>query len=177
MTDITDAIRWFIVLTFAGAEWQAYNGLLKRGIDAYYPMTLGDARRGRWQQPVGRPQFPGYLFATGAAGAIRDTIGVRDLLRQGQDVVIIPNRELTVIRSACERLRFKSLPRLAETLDWKVGDIVSVPNGPLQGLPVVITTIDKSGLVRADIGQVSISFHLSDVTSADNESVRGRAAL
>ena len=54
--------RWYVVYTFAGAEWQAYRGLLKEGYEAWLPYYLADSRRGRWALGRVTPHFPQYLF-------------------------------------------------------------------------------------------------------------------
>lgn len=158
------SLIWSIPLTFAAAEWQAYRGLLRQGITSYYPHTLDDARRGRWAQPVGRPQFPGYLFAAVDAGEsfepIRKSVGIRDLLRQGQEVVLISDREMNSIKTICDERYNDSVPKRIDSAKWKPGDLISIPSGPFMGVPAIIKTIDKSRNVCATIGNLDVVFRI-----------------
>lgn len=170
------SLIWSIAVTFAGAEWQAYRGLLRQGITSYYPMTWDDARRGRWAQAVGRPQFPGYLFAAVDAGEsfepIRKSVGVRDLLRQGQDVVLISNTQIETIKARCDERYNASIPKRIDSAKWKPGDLISIPHGPFMGVPAIIKTIDKSRNVCATIGNLDVVFRIA----AAHKSVREFAA-
>jgi transcription antitermination factor NusG len=158
-------LRWIVPLSFASAEWQAYRFLLSQGIEAYLPYVMASARRNRWDQGIVRPQFPGYLFAclSGKQNfeTIRKTIGVRELLRSGPDVVLISQKQMDDIRAHCEERARESMPRRVKLDEWKVGDVRPVPYGPYVGTPVQIETIDKSGEISASMGSLRITFRIS----------------
>lgn len=157
-----------VVETFAKAEWTAHTGLLRRGIDSYFPYTLGDRRHGRWTQASIRPQFPGYLFVTldvgGSIEPVLRTVGVRDVMRNGVNVIAFPHSLLEDIQMQCGARYRETVPKRADMAAWKVGDVVPVPHGPLAGRPVRINSIDidKSGRGRvcASIGSLNVTFHI-----------------
>lgn len=166
-------MRWFVVQTYSGAEWQTHRGLMRRGIESYYPHFWADARRGRFSQATLKPQFPTYMFAGLELGestnAILSTTGVRDLLRQGVEIVTLADRTFESIREHCEENNKSTAPRIADVRRWRPGDVVPMPYGPLVGVPVQISHVDKSGRIGASIGALRVSFQVS----ALQKSVRG----
>lgn len=165
---------WTVVLTQAQAEWQVYCALLKQGFEVLLPWTLHSARHGRWARGVVRPIYPGYLFLRLDASleAVKRTPGVRDLLKlDGGRVVMLGAAEIDRLRGEWLALHNEAMPRRVDVIRLKVGDIVRVPAGPLLGLPVYISAIDKSGFVTANLGQLVVTFH----RSACDSSVRGSA--
>jgi transcription antitermination factor NusG len=170
--NLADVSRWVVVLTHAQAEWQAYTNLLRHGVDALLPYTIGSARRGRWQQGVIRPTYPGYLFAQlGNTEKIRKAVGVRDLLRAG-DLVIVSDAEVETFRTRWLADYREAHPQVHRKLVLHPGDCVEVPSGPFIGMPAIVERVDKSGIVWASLGKLQVSFHLSDVA---HKAVRGRA--
>lgn len=164
--------RWVVVLTHAQAEWQAYTGLLRAGVDAFLPYTLGSARRGRWSHGVVRPTYPGYLFAQlGNTEKIRKAVGVRDLLRAG-DLVIVSDEEVESCRRQWREDYREAHPQVRRRLVLNEGDWVEVPDGPFRGMPACVERVDKSGWVNAYLGKLQVSFHLSAV---GHRAVRARA--
>lgn len=155
-----------VIETFSGAEWQAHTGLLHRGVASYFPYVLADRRHGRWTQASIKPQFPGYIFASIDAGwsinPILKTTGVRDVLRNGVNVVLMPIAQLARIRAQCRYRYREAVPKLVDMRLWKVGDVVAVPHGAFAGTPVEIASIDKSGNVSAYIGSLVIAWRLDE---------------
>lgn len=150
--------RWVVVLTFAQAEWQAYTNLLRAGVDAFLPYVIGSARRGRWNQGVVRPAYPGYLFAQlGNTEAIRRTVGVRDLLRAG-DLVIVGQDEIDSCRRQWLEDYREAHPRVRRKVVFRPGDWVEVPTGPFAGMPACVERVDKSGQVVAMLGKLQVVF-------------------
>jgi len=166
--------RWIVVLCHAQAEWQVHTSLLAQGVTSLLPYTLGSSRRGRWAHGVVRPQYPGYLFASIGTGGltqiIRRTAGVFDLLRTGGQLVYVGPAQIASCRKQWLTEFRKHSPRLTLKRVPKPGEWVKVPFGALQGAPCQISAIDKSGNICATLGNLQVSFHLSDV-----QAVRGSA--
>lgn len=174
-------MSWTVVLSLAKAEWQVYRALLWQSVDAYYPFVLDDARYGRWLQPVLKPQFPGYLFAKIARRSdietIRKSIGVRDLLRSGQELVMLSEAQFREIKTRCDEIHAAGLPKRAEGLTLDVGEIVQVPFGPFVGAPAIVRTLDKAGRIEAQLGPFVVTFNVSDLALPNMTPVRGRPWL
>lgn len=165
---------WTVVLTQAQAEWQVYCALLRQGVEALLPWTLASSRRGRWAHGVVRPLYPGYLFVRMSVPieTVKRTAGVRDVLKLDSGrMVVLRGEEVDVLRDQWSRLRDEAMPTPAYVHRVAPGDLVEVPAGPLIGLPVTVQSVDKSGLVTASIGQLTVTFHLP----AGVRSVRGSA--
>jgi transcription antitermination factor NusG len=177
MTTFGETTPWVVVLTFAQAEWQAYTNLLRHGVEAFLPYTVGTVRRGRWQQGIIRPQFPGYLFAALAERVNTETIkratGVRDLLKLGGGgLVYVRPEEVASCKRQWVKAYRESMPHPRRKLVLNPGDWVEIPLGPLAGTPVCVDRVDKSGIVWASLGKLQVTFHLDD---AVHKSVRVRA--
>ena len=157
--------KWFLVATYSGAEWQAFNTLLDRGIPALYPRVIKSPRRGRWQQAQFAPQYPGYLFAGLDQGTsletIKRVIGVKELVRNGNDVVIISPAEVSAFRKRWLKEWRQHLPRRRIITPILPGDTIAIPSGAFSGMPARIRTIDKSGFAVAQLGNLEVSFHVS----------------
>lgn len=176
-------IAWHIVNTFAGAEWDCHHGLLKRGYESYLPAYLDGSRRGRWRQGVLRPLFPGYLFlgiADGQGIAVAETVpGFASFLRYADRRLIALKEEAMgdLMVQSQEAMRRSLGERAMRDRDYGPGDWVAVPYGPLQGHPVQIERIDRSGNVSAYLGSMRVDFPISALPAAENRaySVRGCA--
>lgn len=152
--------NWTILLTHAQAEWQVYNTLIKQGVDCILPCALASSRRGRWAQGVVRPLYPGYLFARAEVSldTLRRTPGVRDILRTGPRIVFLTPAEAETMRAHARQALDDSRPRRLDVLRLKPGDVIAIPEGPFAGTPAIVEGVDKSGMVRASIGQLQICF-------------------
>ncbi len=177
-TRATD-LRWFIAMTLSGAEWDAHCGLLNRGIESFYPFSIEGVRRGRWRQPAGKPMFPGYVFAgldplgdgkVQNIERIKSTAGVKDIVRVGTDCIRIPVSTIMSLKQKAEAALYASIPTRNVVASVKVGDFVSIPEGPLMGMPVQIKAIDKSGRIEASLGTFGVVFYVSQLATG----VRGR---
>lgn len=143
---------------------------------------MASARHGRWRKGRLEPLFPGYLFvglAEGQDGAkAESTPGFKDFLRHpDRRFIQILDKPMADLRvQAEEALRRSFGERVPQKEDWKEGDWCPVPYGPLMGKPVQIETIDKSGFVKAYLGTVPVTFHLSAISAGSPAySVRGCA--
>jgi transcription antitermination factor NusG len=154
--------KWLIALPFAGAEWQAHTSLLRHGVKSFLPYLLGSSRRGRWNQGVVRPLFPGYVFAEldGATTTeqVRRSLGIRELLRGRDGLIFMSPSQIADLRKAWLKEYRAVGPRLNRKQNIKPGDFVAVPYGPLQGVPAQVEAIDKSGTISACIGSITVTF-------------------
>lgn len=170
------SVPWLIFLSFSGAEWAAYRGLLRQGIEAYYPYFFETARHGRWQQPVGKPQFPGYLFArhplAGLRTVVERTAGIRNVLTSGGNVVCLTDQQFEEIKQRCDKTCQEGMPKPDEIRILQIGDAIEVPYGPFVGAPAIIRTIDNSGRIEAQLGPFTITCSLSELAPANVPSVR-----
>lgn len=169
-------IRWYIVLTRGGAEWQSYREILKRGMRCYYPRFVADVIRHRWIQGIIKPQFPGYIFVGLEPGEsieqVRHVAGVRDFVRDGGGLVSINDAQMERCKADCDQRHWESLPRRIERVPVRIGDWVAMPNGPFAGLSVEVSAIDKSGRISASLGNLEVSFHVRDVQGAAPQSAK-----
>jgi transcription antitermination factor NusG len=165
---MTQTLRWNIAITKGGAEWHCFREILKKGFRCYYPHFIADAVRHRYIQGVIKPQFPNYLFVGLEEGEsieqVRSNLsGLRDFVRNGKALVVISDKQMARCRADCDQRYWDSLPRRIERMPVKVGDWIAVPHGAFAGLPAEVLAIDKSGRISASLGNLEVSFHITDV--------------
>lgn len=175
---MSQTLRWYIILTRGGAEWQSCKETLKKGYPAYYPYFYADVRRGHYSQGAIKPQFPGYIFVGIEQGhsieEVRHVNGVKDFLRTAGKLVSISNAQMVRCKKDCRHRFWDSLPRRIERTPVQIGDWVAVPYGAFAGVPAEVLSIDKSGRISASLGNLEVTFHVDDVQKV--ERVRAKPA-
>lgn len=173
------SLRWHVVNTRSGSEWEVHHGLLARGIEDYVPHILEFPRYGRFRRATAKPMFPGYTFAGVTIGQeverIESTPHVICVLRNGREPIIVAELEMLKLRVQGAEAYRDSLGQRAVIPQWKVGDWCPFPSGPLMGMPAQIDSIDKSGLVRVSLGNIAGTFHLDDLRGSCVQPVRQSA--
>lgn len=155
-------IGWIVAATHAQAELHADANLQHRGYRTYLPLVLRSRRDRVLPTLVHRvlvPLFRGYLFvhydSRDPRRPIRETPGVRDIIRCGSEVQFAPDAAVSALQ-ASEHTR-RSLP--PPSSQWAPGAAVRVGMGIFQGLPGVVTQ------VGVDMTLVSLMFlgHLREI--------------
>lgn len=164
-----DPLRWYIVRTYAGAEWQLRKALLKRGFEAFMPYFIDDVRQGEWQRGIVKALFPGYIFAGLDPGQhsdeVRQVTGSRGVLKLGDKPIEVPARQMRRLREQAAEELMASFGARKKIMRVNVGDWVAVPEGiAFAGTPVEIEAIDKRGQITAYVGSIRVPFPLSALT-------------
>jgi transcription antitermination factor NusG len=164
-------LRWYIVRTVSGAEWQVRMGLLKRGIEPFMPYYIASIRRNEWFHGVIKALFPGYIFVGLEPGQTASDV---QAVNGAQGILKVGDRLIEILPEQMERLRLQAADELitswgakAKVIRVNVGDWVPLPEGKLpgyDGTPVQVEAIDKRGQITASIGPGTIHFALSDLT-------------
>jgi transcription antitermination factor NusG len=137
---------WIVATTHAQAERWADANLQHRGYRTYLPLV---ARR----RPVPAlrtlstvvlvPLWSGYLFvhydSRDPRRPIRETPGVRDVIRCGNQIQWAPEAEIRALQ-ATEAARRSLTP---ETTQWAPGALCSLLAGPFAGLPAIVTSLHR----------------------------------
>lgn len=156
-------IGWIVAATHSQAELHADANLRHRGYRTYLPLVLRSRRDRVLPTLVHRtlvPLFRGYLFvhydSRDPRRPIRETPGVRDLIRCGSEVQFAPEAAVSALQ-ASEAVR-RSLP--PPNSQWASGAAVRVGMGIFAGHPGVVTE------VGADMALVSLMFlgHLREIS-------------
>lgn len=129
-------IRWYAVYTQPHDETKALDHLLRQGYPAYLPryrMRVGHARR---RQTVLRPLFSSYLFAGIGRPSMRrrpilSTFGVADVVRAGDEPVVVPSKIVAMLRAPEEAGDFDRL-NLKHSL--RLGEVVRVTAGAFEDM-------------------------------------------
>jgi transcriptional antiterminator RfaH len=106
--------RWYVAQTHPRAEAKAAAHLERQGFPTYLPRYLKRRRHARRVDTVAMPLFPRYLFvavdmATQRWRSIRSTIGVMQLVCNGEEPAAISNRIIEGLKSREGRLGFVQL--------------------------------------------------------------------
>jgi transcriptional antiterminator RfaH len=95
---------WFVVRTQSRAEEKAIQHLTNQGFVAYLPRYRRRVRHARRNEVVLRPLFPGYLFVHLDPDhcrwrSINGTVGVREILSNGDTPLAVPDRIIGEIKA------------------------------------------------------------------------------
>jgi transcriptional antiterminator RfaH len=95
---------WFVVRTQSRAEEKAMQHLTNQGFMAYLPRYRRRVRHARRNEIVLRPLFPGYLFVNLDPErcrwrSINGTVGVREILTNGDTPLAVPDRIVDEIKA------------------------------------------------------------------------------
>jgi transcriptional antiterminator RfaH len=95
---------WFVVRTQSRAEEKAMQHLTNQGFMAYLPRYRRRVRHARRNEIVLRPLFPGYLFVNLDPErcrwrSINGTVGVREILTNGDTPLAVADRIIDEIRA------------------------------------------------------------------------------
>jgi transcriptional antiterminator RfaH len=90
-------IRCYAVYTQPHDETKVLDQLLRQGYPAYLPRYRARVSHARRRQTVLRPLFPRYLFAGIDRASMRwrpilSTFGVADVVRAGDEPVVVPSK-------------------------------------------------------------------------------------
>jgi transcriptional antiterminator RfaH len=123
---------WFVVQLKPNADAIAKRNLLRQGIEIFAPFEVVTARKAQKLVQTSRPLFPGYLFVTFDAAAIRwrtvnSTMGVSRLVRFAEDRPLqMPHHAMSGLIHRCDADGQLLPPRFLQA-----GDVVRVAGGPL----------------------------------------------
>ena len=166
-----ELLRWYIVRTVSGAEWQVRNGLLKRGIEPFIPYYIASVRRNEWFHGVIKALFPGYIFVglepEQTQSDVKAVNGAIGILKVGDRLIEISPEQMERLRLQAADELMASWGAKAKVIRVNVGDWVPLPEGKLpgyDGTPVQIEAIDKRGQITVTMGLGKVYFWLSDLT-------------
>jgi transcriptional antiterminator RfaH len=128
--------QWFVAYTHARAEGTALRHLRQQGFGAYLPQYLKRRRHARRVDWVPWPLFPRYVFVAmdldkSRWRAVRSTIGVSDLVCQGDRPAPVPPEIVAEIRA---REDDRGLVRIDPRTRFKKGDPVQIEAGPFSNV-------------------------------------------
>jgi transcriptional antiterminator RfaH len=129
---------WYLVYTKPRQERIALDNLERQGYQAYLPLIrLQRHRKGR-NVTLTEPMFPRYLFihlgtGTDNWGPIRSTLGVRELVRFGDNPAKIPEDFIATLkgREGKEGVYEAPMPSLKE------GNTVRIVTGTMAGYQAI----------------------------------------
>ena len=128
--------NWLVVYTHPLAEAKALANLRQQGYEAYLPWCRRWRRHARRREIVRRPLFPRYLFVgfdsmTTRWRPILSTIGVANVIRQGELPLPVPSSVVDEIRDGECAGRFDDLSPVARLA---AGAFVRIKDGPFGDL-------------------------------------------
>ena len=95
--------RWYVVQTHVHAETKAAAHLVRQSYSIYLPRYLKRRRHARRVEMIAAPLFPRYLFVaidrtTQRWRSILSTVGVTQLVRQGEEPGAVPRGVVEALR-------------------------------------------------------------------------------
>ena len=140
--------RWYVVYTKPWAEDVARNDLERKSIHVFLPKIREYRYSSRGEEAKIKPLFPNYLFARMVYPEDYYSViwakGVRRVVGNGSGPIPLDDSIVDFFRRQSEENGFiRPSPHL------RIGDMIRVRNGPLEGLIGIIDgTIDEKGRVN-----------------------------
>jgi transcriptional antiterminator RfaH len=170
--DLRNRIGWFVATTKPRREVVARQQLQNQGYTVYLPLFKGSKhQKGQWQDKS-EVLFPSYLFIKLNLGRdniapIRSTIGMRDLVRFGNQLTPIPDSIIDFLQRN-EQQQFSTDSK--HTAQFKQGDVVNIVGGPFDGLEAAFKmpkSADRVIVLIAMLGsQQSVTVDVDSITSS-----------
>lgn len=103
---MTSSRTWYVVHTRPQAETTAARHLARQGFQIFLPLLSRRRRHARKVETVRRPLFPRYVFVALDLGGerwrpVRSTIGVADLVGNGEQPTPVPFGIVEALQSDC----------------------------------------------------------------------------
>jgi transcriptional antiterminator RfaH len=123
--------RWYVARTHPRAEAKAAAHLDRQGFSTYFPRYLKSRRHARRVETIAAPLFPRYLFVsvnmeTQRWRSIQSTVGVMQLVRNGEEPAAISNRIIEDLKNREGELGFIKLDHRQM---FRLGDKLRVVDG------------------------------------------------
>jgi transcriptional antiterminator RfaH len=123
--------RWFVAHTHANAELKAAQHLNRQNFEIYLPRYLKVRSHARKRELVQAPFFPRYLFIhldveRDRWRAVRSTVGVSDILCNGETPMPVPDDIIVDLRA---REDDNGNVRVNKVVPFKAGDRVRILMG------------------------------------------------
>ena len=171
--------RWYVAQTHVRSELRALTHLTRQGFATYMPQYLKRRRHARRSETVHRPLFPGYLFVLmdiESIGwrAIRSTVGVRNLICNGDRPLAVPRGVVEDIRAREDE---SGVVAVNEPPPFKKGETVQVVMGSANRDPRSYEDPDEFKLDRSKIHHHSFGFGIHTCIGAPLARLEARMAM
>ncbi len=126
--------RWYVAQTHVRAELRALTHLTRQGFATYMPQYLKRRRHARRSETVRRPLFPGYLFVLMDIEsirwrAIRSTVGISNLICNGERPLAVPQGVVEEIRAREDE---SGVVTVNEPPPFEKGETVRISHGAIR---------------------------------------------
>lgn len=156
MPDATcDNLRWYVAFTKPQSETRAKLNLERQGYETVCPYEMRSVTRSRKVIRVKRPYFSRYIFV-GVSNKlsiypVRYTFGVSTIVDNGGVPLSIPQNVIDDLKSKTDSTGFFIKPVEPEKPRHRVGEIVKILQGPLEGFLCEIARVDDSEAIQVFI--------------------------
>jgi transcriptional antiterminator RfaH len=138
--------HWYAVHTKPSKEAQADEHLRRQGFEVFLPQFEKQRSHARKMEQVPAPLFPRYLFVLFDADeqgwrVIRSTRGVVDLIRNGNELVRVPEAVIDEIKARADERGFILLAR---QLKLDKGDRIKIGGGAFSAVEAIFQS-QRSG--------------------------------
>ncbi|WP_371185703.1 transcription/translation regulatory transformer protein RfaH [Thalassotalea maritima] len=142
--------KWYVLTSKPRDEQRAYDNLVSQGYHCFLPKISKVKKRNGVKSLTLEPLFPNYLFIQlddeqANFNAIRSTRGIGAFVRFGMNHATIDADIIEQIRA--NQAQSSQPKTLEQMLDYQSGDLVTIQQGPFQGLTAIYQA--KDGLERS----------------------------
>jgi transcriptional antiterminator RfaH len=163
--------RWFVVHTHTQSEAKAALHLARQEFKVYLPQFLKTRRHARRQDIVKKPLFPNYLFVAIDLSldrwrSINSTIGVRQIICNGETPVPVPEQLIDDIR---QREDDRGNVRLNKFIKFCKGDLVQIIDGVLSSQEAIFDSVRDEDRVQVLLnllgGPIKVTLPLDSINA------------
>lgn len=173
---MAEKARWYVVHTYSGYENKVATNLEKirenrgmedRILDIKIPTEMVTEMKDDQMREVERKLFPGYVLINMVMDdetwyVVRNTRGVTGFVGPGSKPVPLSDEEIAAL----------GVEKKEISLDFAVGDSVSITAGPFDGFVGEVTAIDaENGLVTVNVSMFGrdtpVELQLFQIKAAD----------
>lgn len=138
-------LNWYAWETFAGAEWEVYREMLKRGHQAWLGFYLDDVTRGRFKRGLTRIYIEGYVFVRADRKLLRDMRNIKGIYKwvenaDGRAAPIADDVMDQLIASLSSPFKI-DIGDASPVIAFDPGQRRKMKDGPFEGLVVEIAKL------------------------------------
>lgn len=126
-------LEWYVAYTYPKFEKRVSEAISRMGVQSFLPLQVSVRQWSDRKKKVELPLFPNYVFAYTSVqmlAELRLIDGIARFISFGGRFATATNAEIQTIKG----LLSQKLPIQREDFSFRIGDLVQINDGPLQGM-------------------------------------------
>ena len=145
-----DDRHWHALYVKSRFERKVFNQLQDMGVEAYLPLITQIKQWSDRRKKVEEPLFKSYLFVRNNEKeylAILNLVGVVKFVTFEHKAVVVPENQIIAIKRYIDDYEQDKEDKVMRSEDLKIGQLVRITHGPMQGLIGRLESVKDKRLV------------------------------